>query len=167
MKITPCKDIAGLYLVEDVYDTALLDQFLAEDHAGTGTVITLAGQETWNRDCFRSFDSTSVWEQLLDSMDTELFAELNLQPTSTAFWKDYPGFRCGSHSDNVLLEASMQVYLADSTDPTMGTTFYPDYSVPYRKNTGYLMINQGQVHGSNAPTQEMRYSTYTWLKLKS
>lgn len=167
MKITPCTDIAGLYLIEDVYDTALLDQFLAEDHANTGTVITLAGQETWLRDCFRSFSSTSVWEQLLASMNTAPLEQLNLITTSTALWKDHPGFCCGRHTDNVLLEASMQVYLGDSLDSAMGTMFYPDYTVPYRKNTGYLMINQGQLHGSNSPTQEMRYSTYTWLKLKS
>jgi hypothetical protein len=167
MKITPCADIAGLYLVEDVYNTALLDQFLAEDHAVLGTKEALAGQESWCRDCFRSFDSASVWTQLLASVDLSSLSDLTLEPTSTAFWKDYPGFHCGSHTDNALLEASMQVYLADSTDPAMGTTFHPEHTIAYRKNTGYLMINQGQLHGGDIPTQEMRYSTYTWLQLKS
>lgn len=167
MKITPCADIAGLYLVQEVYDPALLEQFLLEDHDLLGAKKSLAGQEAWNRDCFRSFDHSSCWQQLLASMDTAPLGQLNLESTSTAFWKDYPGFCCESHADNVLLEASMQVYLGDSTDPAMGTQFYPDYTVAYRKNTGYLMINYQQLHGSNQPTQEMRYSTYTWLKLKS
>ena len=167
MKITPCTDIAGLYLVEDVYDTALLDQFLAEDHTALGTKQALPGQEHRVRDCFVSFGNASVWAQLLASVDFSPVTDLQLKPTLTVFWKDHLGFCCGRHTDNVLLKASMQVYLGDSADPEMGTKFHPAHTVAYRKNTGYLMINSGQLHGGGKPTQEMRYSTYTWLKLKS
>jgi hypothetical protein len=167
MKIIPCTDIAGLYLVEDVYDSTLLDQFLAEDHTALSTKKALTGQEHWARDCFVSFGNASVWTQLLASVDFSPLADLKLKPKSTAFWKDYPGFYCESHADNVLLTAAMQVYLGDSANPDMGTKFHPTYTVPYRKNTGYLMINMEQLHGGNKPTQELRYSTYTWLKLKS
>jgi hypothetical protein len=81
-------------------------------------------------------------------MDVAPLNELKLETTSTAFWKDRVGFYCGSHADNVLLEAAMQVYLDNSADPTMGTRFHPNYTVAYRKNTGYLMINCGQLHGA-------------------
>jgi hypothetical protein len=167
MRITPCTDIAGLYLVEDVYDVTLLDQFLAEDHDALGTKQALTGQEDRARDCFRSFDNASVWTQLLSSVDFSPVMNLQLKPTSTAFWKDYPGWSGEKHADNMLLQASMQVYLGDSANPNMGTKFYPAHTVAYRKNTGYLMINLGQLHGGCEPMQELRYSTYTWLKLKS
>ena len=128
MRITPCADIAGLYLVEDVYDVTLLDQFLAEDHTALGTKQALAGQEHWARDCFVSFGNASVWTQLLASVDFSPLADLKLKPKSTAFWKDNLGWSCKKHADNMLLQASMQVYLGDSANPDMGTKFHPTYT---------------------------------------
>jgi hypothetical protein len=73
------------------------------------------------------------------------------------------------HVDNPQVVASMQVYL-DTADG-LGTQFVDAhgtvFTVPYRKNSGYLMINCGQLHGFPNPAQQTRRSTYTWLKPKS
>jgi len=35
------------------------------------------------------------------------------------------------------------------------------------KNTGYLLVNKGQLHGFPRPVTQTRHSTYTWLKPNS
>ena len=56
--------VPGLYLVDQVYDTDLLDQFLAED-LSTVPAKSLPMQERWTlRKNYRIFPKSSHWHQL-------------------------------------------------------------------------------------------------------
>jgi len=172
MKLEPVKQIAGLYLVADVYDSACLDQFITEDHSSLPHK-SLPMQETWLRRNYKHFPSSSAWQQLQHSVD---YSEVNhvlgyykYSAMDTAYWIDLPGFSTGMHQDNQQVKASLQVYL--DTGSELGTQFIDQnnrvFTVPYQKNTGYLMINLGQVHGFPGPAHTFRHSTYTLLKPKS
>lgn len=172
MTITPVTEVPGLYLVDQVYDIELLDQFLAEDlsHVPTKSV---ASQEHWVfRKNYKLFPKQSCWNQLQQSVDYTLIHQLGYykrQALDTVHWIDLPGFTTGMHVDNPQAIATMQVYL-DTADG-LGTQFVDApgtvFTVPYRKNSGYLMINYEQLHGFPNPVQQTRRSTYTWLTPKS
>lgn len=165
--------VPGLYLVDQVYDTDLLDQFLAED-LSTVPAKSLPMQERWTlRKNYRIFPKSSHWHQLQQSVDYSPLNELGYykySPFDTTYWVDLPGFTTGIHSDNPGVVCSLQVYL-DTADE-LGTKFYNKdlglvFTVPYKKNSGYMLINNGQLHGFPNPVTQTRYSTYTWLKSKS
>jgi len=173
MTITPVAEVAGLYLVDQVYDIALLDQFLAEELSQVPTK-SVALQEHWVfRKNYKLFPKQSCWNQLQQSVDYTLIHQLGYhkrQALDTVYWIDLPGFTTGVHQDDPGVFASLQVYL--DTAEGLGTQFYSNYfklifTVPYVKNTGYLLINSGQRHGFPQSVQKTRYSTYTWLTPKS
>jgi hypothetical protein len=170
MIITPVDSVTGLYQVDQVYNIDLLDLFLAEDLSNVPHV-SLPGQENWLRKNYRLF--TNAWKQLQQSID---YSEINklgyLTPTpfNTVYWIDQPGFSTGIHQDNPAIFASMQVYLGTADE--LGTQFVDSknhavFTVPYKKNSGYLLINTGQPHGFPDLLQKIRHSTYTWLTPKS
>jgi hypothetical protein len=171
MIISP-SPVEDVYIVRDVYNNSLLDQFLAENIIHVLS-RPLTGQQAWLRETRQDFPKSSVWHAMLQSID---FTQINrlgykLAETAPAYWLDMPGFTTGIHVDNLLVQASLQVYLEDN-DPKFGTQFYDKnrnliFTVPYAKNTGYLLINRRQLHGMITPCPFMRKSTYTWLTPKS
>jgi hypothetical protein len=173
MIVTPCDAVPGLYLVDQVYDLQLLDQFLAEDLSNVPSK-SLPMQEQWTlRKNYKLFPKTSCWNQLQQSVDYSPINKMGYykyDPMDTSYWMDLPGFTTGIHQDNPGVVVSLQVYL-DTADG-LGTQFYSDrsnlvFTVPYVKNSGYLLINAGQLHGFPKPVAQTRHSTYTWLKPKS
>jgi hypothetical protein len=173
MIIEPHDKIIGLYLVTQVYNLGLLDQFLAED-LSTVPTKSLSLQENWIlRKTYRLFPKTSCWNQLQQSVDYGPINNIGYYKKNllhTAYWIDLPEFASGVHRDNTEVVASLQVYL-DTADG-LGTQFYNNdleliFTVPYVKNSGYLLVNNGQLHGFPHPVAQTRYSTYTWLTPKS
>jgi hypothetical protein len=164
--------VQNVYLVCDVYDNSLLEQFLAEDVSDV-TAHPLAGQEEWLRETRQQFPESSTWHALLQSIDFTAINQLGyeLAGTPTAYWVDKPGFKTAIHADNSRVQASLQVYLEDN-HPKFGTQFYDEnhqliFTAPYLKNTGYFLINECQLHGMITPCPFVRKSTYAWLKPKS
>ena len=173
MIITPVTEVPGLYLVDQVYNIDLLNDFLAEDLSKLPTK-SIETQEHWiYRKNYKIFPKHSSWHQLQQSVDYNPINQLGYDKKNsldTVFWVDAPGFTTGIHKDNPKVIASLQVYL--DTAEGLGTQFYNNYfkmifKVPYVKNTGYLLINNGQPHGFPQSVQKTRYSTYTWLTPKS
>jgi hypothetical protein len=173
MIVTPVEEIAGVYLVDQVYNPELLDQFLAEDLSHI-PVKSLPMQERWStRKNYRMFPKTSCWQQLQNSVDYTPINNMGYhkqRELDTTYWIDLPGFNMGIHRDNPEVVVSMQVYL--DTAEGLGTQFFSEdwrllLAVPYVKNTGYLLVNKGQLHGFPRPVTQTRHSTYTWLKPNS
>ena len=170
MIIEPVESIPDLFLVRDVYDSELLEQFLSEDRVNWNRV-KLPMQEDYDRDTVERFDKSSVWNQMIASVDRYKLLDIKLQFGRSVCWMDNPGFCMGTHRDNRHVWAAMQVYLTDG-DPGYGTHFYDHpgatpFVVPYKKNCGYVMINQKQLHGVPVTVKTFRMSTYTWLTPKS
>lgn len=165
MIISPIEQVPNLWYVQQVYDENLLDKFLAEAHQSYFYTM-LHEQENWKRKNYQQFPASSVWNSLLNSVDYGPTTALKFTPVRHAFWIDSPGFFAGIHEDNKQVVASQQIYL-DTLD-NAGTVFYdyqykPLYRVPYKRNTGYFMINCGQLHGFPYPILQTRRSTYTWF----
>jgi hypothetical protein len=82
-------------------------------------------------------------------------------------WQDHKNYLCDWHSDNPILMATMQIYLAGSTE-NPGTMFKLNdrehHTCPFVPNTGYL-LNQTQnrlLHRSveKVPANISRYSLF-------
>jgi hypothetical protein len=171
MIISSVENVLGLYLVDQVYDPVLLDEFLQEDIEQVPWK-SLPLQEHWLRKNYKLFPPGSCWHKLQQSVDYAPVNKMGYYKYSsmdTSYWVDLPGFKTGMHQDNAEVQASLQVYL--DTAPDLGTQFVDSsggiFAVPYKKNSGYLMINCGQLHGFPGPSPQPRLSTYTWLKPKS
>ena len=87
----------------------------------------------------------------------------------TDVWADYPGYRISRHIDNDAIYITMQIYLNEHT-VNLGTNFSDNiqgpykYSVPYKTNVGYLMVNSPtNYHGLDTPVPAdfIRLSSYT------
>jgi len=84
-------------------------------------------------------------------------------PNGLMMWKDNPGYCNDLHKDySVNLSANVQVYVGHGISE--GTSCYINdtwYTVPYKYNTGYIMIAPtDHLHGMRQPSQETRYSLY-------
>jgi len=110
----------------------------------------------------------SKLEYIANITDTELMA------CDTGFWLDTEGFVTNAHLDNHRVYMAMQVYLTEHS-VHMGTEFYNSdnsirYKAEYAKNSGYLMVNNGnQLHSmlTPVPPKHYRLSSYTWFFKKS
>jgi hypothetical protein len=172
MIVTSVDTVPGLYLVDQVYNPALLDQFLDEDISHVLSKSLPLQEHCTLRKNYKEFPGNSAWHQLQKDVDYGPVNQLGYYKyglLDTAYWVDLPGFVMDMHVDNPQVVASMQVYLdtADGLGTQFVTAHGTVFTVPYRKNSGYLMINCGQLHGFPNSAQQTRRSTYTWLKSKS
>ena len=129
------------------------------DNGDISTIISLVDKGSWWRKPVLQqhldrlelpFKMDSVTENLweiFDSVRTQL--NKNFNQTSVTIWRDGSNFKMPVHLDNDRVHAAIQIYLGDNDGP--GTTFYPGgnkFEVPYRINTGYLMLNSDEMmHG--------------------
>lgn len=94
----------------------------------------------------------------------EQIVKTKLYPNGPSLWYDPPGYVNLVHQDlSPDLAVNVQIYLTDG-DSAAGTHCYDNeswYSVPYQKNSGYLLIGPTQLlHGMRAPTTVQRLSLY-------
>ena len=86
-----------------------------------------------------------------------------------SIWKDEQSYQVPPHTDNPVIDISMQIYLNGNKDMDLGTKFQIDkiVGIPYETNCGYLMDNrQNIVHFYNGkpPKDYYRYSLYAiWI----
>jgi hypothetical protein len=173
MNLTPVKSIPGLYLVSNVFNEALLDQFLSEDLSLIPNLTLETWKGTWPpslyigplRKTYNTFPENSKWGELIGSIDKTEIENLGFSIHETIAWADHPGFMSVVHEDDPSIEAALQVYLNKTGD--RGTIIYDKddnpFEVPFEKNCGYLLINLGQKHSLSMLTS-LRKSTYTCLK---
>lgn len=87
-----------------------------------------------------------------------------LYQNSPQLWEDPIGYMNSIHCDtSPNLSVNIQVYLSDSVE-NIGTHCFKDdtwYSVPYRLNHGYIMIDPTELmHGMKHPVVDQRRSLY-------
>lgn len=171
MKILPIDSRCDLYEVTDLIDINLLDQLDLLD------IITLPftnelWQEQYNR---RRLQDNALLIQISNCIRGKLSAiqditKMQIVDCSTGFWLDGPGFSMDNHIDNSDVFAAMQIYLTDNCN-LPGTKFTDEFgqnrcSFVYKKNTGYLMINNiNQYHEvlGTVPDNHYRLTSYTWF----
>lgn len=93
-----------------------------------------------------------------------------LYQNSPQLWEDSVGYVNEVHYDtSPNLKVNIQVYLSNSSVDNIGTHMFRDetwYSVPYRLNTGYIMINPTQnLHGTRYPVIDVRRSLYQSFRI--
>jgi hypothetical protein len=166
MEIEPIDGYNGLFLVRNVYDSSLLDEFLQEDFDSYPREMTLRN----TRHNINKFPANSKWKELLKSADYSKILKLGYITglSMTMLWIDESNFKMTYHVDNDMVVAGMQVYLK-SNEINCGTTFIKndvEFTVPYKKNCGYLSLNHKHklVHGVSYTIEEQRYSTFTRFK---
>ena len=165
MILTPVDSIPGLYLVDDAYDESMIDEFLLED-LSLLPHTTLADQENWpERKTYNILPKHSKWHPLKRSVNIGPIRNLGFDPIATVLWADQPGFAVKVHADYDSVEALLQIYLTDIGNQC---TVYHDefgntFEVPYKKNSGYFLINKKQMH-EVPTTTAYRLSALTWFK---
>jgi len=98
---------------------------------------------------------------------------LSLKCHGTGLWLDLPGYKIPPHSDTMLFDYGLQIYVPDETNffQMLGTCFYhndpkfikPMFEIHYMPNTGYFIdkthsITHGLHHG--IPPNYRRQSVY-------
>ena len=166
MIITPVENFDGLYYLKDVYDTNLIDLFLQEDFNKIKNISMDLQEHMTKRESRTDFPDDSNWNELIKSYDHNFFYNLGFLYCHSTFWLDKKDFEMSSHIDNDQVIAAMQVYLTDG-EKECGTTFIKDgieFTVPYKKNHGYFMINTKIQHGVLQKIPHDRYSIYNHFK---
>lgn len=81
-----------------------------------------------------------------------------------SIWKDEYSYQVPLHTDNPVIDISMQIYLNDN-NMDLGTRFQLDtvFTIPYKTNHGYLMDNRQNIqhfYDGQSPKDYHRYSLY-------
>jgi hypothetical protein len=95
---------------------------------------------------------------------TQTIADRTLYQNSPQLWEDAPGYINVVHYDtSPNLSVNIQIYLSNSVE-NIGTHCFKDeiwYSVPYKLNYGYIMIDPTKLlHGTKYPVVDRRRSLY-------
>jgi len=158
----------GLWQIDSVYPLELLEECQQQDIASIPW--SPLGDEKYTQahlprrvltpidGVFLKFNQHvhTLFQQIKDTVN------LPLEHFYSDIWADYPGYYLPMHLDNDSIQVSMQVYLNDC-DTYLGTEFN-DYQIPYKANSGYLMINTpNMLHGmlNKVPENFIRLSSYT------
>lgn len=160
----------GFYHISDVLDSALLIDLIREfSHSYQWTKLTNTDPDS----CIRLENNLHIDSELSKKIKKALepvaeFAQgvtnRTLYQNSPQLWEDGPGYINVIHRDtSPNLSVNVQVYLSDSME-NMGTHCFKDntwYSVPYKLNHGYIMIDPTKLlHGMKYPVVGQRRSLY-------
>jgi len=166
MDIETIDGFDNIFLIKNVYNLSLLNEFLQEDFDSYPQEKNLNVNGRYR--CY-GFPPSSKWQDLLHSVDYSNVIKLGyIHDQSSTFWIDDPQFTMGYHIDNGNFVAAMQVYLTSNENG--GTTFINNnkikFTIPYTKNCGYISFaNKHKLqHGVVNPMNEKRYSIYTCFK---
>lgn len=183
MKIYPVDNQKDLFVVEDILPADLIEEINTQDFWGYAWEDQQM-QSGWRRRKLTFSDESPLakidpcYNELLDQIEEVANVKFIHKHCQSSFWLDYAGFDCSIHEDGAERGytplMAMQVYLTESSDD-LGTVWYHDqqgnsirYAFPYKKNTGYLMLNHsGQWHGmlNKVPENHLRLSSYTYFGL--
>ena len=173
MKITAVDHKLDLFLVENALPNFLVNRLsISKIINYKFSEATISGK--YKR---RTVDLPFFEDFLIDRYSryfTRHFSKLLNQPlicNSYNLWIDEPNFIMTSHvdSDGDPKHVGLQIYLHDSNFD-IGTCFYNHdkirYEFPFKKNTGYLMVNgSDQIHSTKSavPPDYYRVSLYFWF----
>lgn len=135
----------------------------------------ITAQEELNR--IRLVDNKSpILKHIVDEMNHPEYIEMmnqafdfNIKGIGCIVWLDQEGYQIPLHVDNDVIKHSMQIYLGDEENMSLGTSFayatnsYPFMTLPFKNNFGYLFKNTNKLtHGllTEVPKDFKRYSLY-------
>lgn len=167
--------------VENVFSQDLVDKlqaYLVDQHNDIAWQ-SVAGQEHLNRRKI-SWVADTVIEEMhmicdaLTHMVADKFCADSKNFLGISVWKDWKDYTMKLHTDNPVIDVSMQLYLFDSAPPQAGTIFMIDhqpYLIPYVSNSGYICVlpqhDPAVFHMPATVTaaDHVRYSLYSvWSK---
>lgn len=170
MKITAIDHKQDLFLIEDFYSDFLLDKldFVRYDF----DPVLVQGKYTRKNLKIPFLNKLLLnWQSKSNCQQISKFLNQRVSLKNIAVWLDEENYSMDKHLDDVNhVSIGMQIYLSDGPQ-NLGTCFYnADGSVRhtflYKKNTGYLMINNvNQVHSMSisVPKNYHRVSAYHWI----
>ena len=157
-----------LWLVEDVYPIEIVNTCQTQDIESYPWISLQDSKYSQAHTPRRVLDTTQGIFAELNKCMVELLPqvkELTQLPISNLYtdvWADYEGYTLPMHIDNDAIYITMQVYLTPG-DINLGTSF-SEHTIPYKPNTGYLMVNSpSSLHGMlhTVPKDFIRLSSYT------
>lgn len=172
-----------LKLVNNAFDQAMLsklqDYFDANYNSKLWEPETTAyGRPMTDVPRFKlAWESESVIEELhevcngITPLVSELYPGVERKFDGIVIWRDHPGYDLSWHTDNPVIEVSLQVYLSGS-DCNPGTEFKTGDSslpLPFIVNTGYIVNHDGVTRPMHrvahpVPENEIRYSLFALWK---
>ena len=121
-------------------------------------------------------DKSPTLKHIVDEMNYPEYIEMmnqtfdfNIKGIGCIVWLDQEGYQIPLHVDNDAIKHSMQIYLGDEENMSLGTSFaytinsYPFITLPFKNNFGYVFKNTNKLtHGllTEVPKDFKRYSLY-------
>lgn len=102
-----------------------------------------------------------ILDHLWSALSELDYSKFGLEFKTVMIWKDSAGYCIKDHVDNDNVKAAILLYLVPG--PTNIGTWFGDIEIPFKANTGFLMLNKTKpVHGMRVPVPEnfTRYSMY-------
>jgi len=143
-------DHNGLILIEDVFTDQIIEKLLkfciASDDwkpqltADNKTVIANREKISWRYDCIVE-ETHTILENVTPEI-SRLIKRDNLVFGGVNLWKDTQGYTIERHTDNTVIQASLQVYIQNL--PTLSTIFEYDGNLVHTNpntNAGYISDN--------------------------
>lgn len=168
-----------LFLIENVFTDELLNKLNAYINSKELLPWGLVEwQENKNRKKI-SWHQDTVIEEIheifngLTGIVNDTLSTTDKKFLGTSLWCDTDGYGMDWHTDNPIIDISIQVYLFDTASPAAGTVFKinnVDFFAPYISNSGYVCVQTDApnlLHKTATITsaKEIRYSLYSiWSK---
>ena len=181
------KDIK-LFLIKNLFDNESFNKLQSEILSSMKNPENwekVTGQESVPRKALKVGVSKLIKDINSDLKHSKLLSYINKimdeNYTSCGFrvWWDTEDYFIGWHSDNDKIEASMQIYVTDTSHNHLGTAFAyiddmdnineantPFLTLPYIQNSGYLFKNTKTIrHGTTIPVPKDfdRISLYFYI----
>lgn len=161
--------LGDLWLVKDFVTEDILDKLETYISTTEPTQWTqVDGQESFPRHKI-TWHADTVVEELHDvcaSVTRDLEQKFNRQLNFAGIqlWRDTQGYYFGRHTDNPVIDISLQLYVFDAPS-ACGTTFFSDGTrivLGFFHNTGYVCVNYNTEHETTTPVPPgtVRYSLY-------
>lgn len=159
------------YQLTDVFDPQLLMKLIREfGRSSQWEMLTATDEKNTVRYqhglTLGSALSNEIYHGLTEAVRfAENQIEKKLYQNSPQLWEDTQGYINKIHYDaSPNLKVNVQVYLSNSSEENIGTHMFKDnvwYSVPYKLNSGYIMIEPTKIlHGTRYPVVDFRRSLY-------
>lgn len=161
--------VPNLWIVKDFVTEDILDKLESYiDQSDPQQWTLVSGQESMPRHKI-TWDADSVIEELHDvcaSITSQLEQQFQRQLNFAGIqiWRDTEGYYFGPHTDNPVINISLQLYLFDAPS-SCGTTFFVNgarYVVGFFHNFGYICTSHNVQHQTTTPVPAgvNRYSLY-------
>lgn len=174
-------DNASFYFIKEFFDTSTLEKVNSEIKRlalQKDTWKITYGEEYKNRRKFNCFNSP-IFAEIIDYFNTSVMLNFfsflvlsKVENVGMILWEDSEGYYLPMHVDNVSVKHSLQIYVGEQSNSTLGTSFgytddQPMFTLPFIPNSGYLAINPTELHHgviSKVPKDFKRYSLYFYIR---